>query len=152
MAVQQHVLEGELYRRVVAFLIELQSFGKVLAGQLGLPRGLLGNAEEKRTFRVAAIYADYSTDRGMLLIHRPVYAEAWNDPGVTTTGLRLAPDADYEATVWDLDDFESAGSITADVSGTSFLPALVVPIPLIARTQTKACKGLANQLRSFIVQ
>ena len=61
-------------------------------------------------------------------------------------------DADYEATVWDLDDYESAGSVTADVSGTSFLPALVVPIPLIARTQTKACKGLASQLRSFIVQ
>ena len=61
-------------------------------------------------------------------------------------------DADYEATVWDLDDFESAGSITADVSGTTFLPALVVPIPLIARTQTKACKGLASQLHAFIVQ
>jgi hypothetical protein len=61
-------------------------------------------------------------------------------------------DADYEATVWDLDDFESAGSITADVSGTSFLPALVVPIPLIARTQTRACKGLASQLHAFIVQ
>ena len=61
-------------------------------------------------------------------------------------------DADYQATVWDLDDFESAGSVTADVSGTSFLPALVVPIPLIARTQTKACKGMANQLRAFITQ
>jgi hypothetical protein len=61
-------------------------------------------------------------------------------------------DADYQATVWDLDDFESAGSVTADVSGTSFLPALVVPIPLIARTQTKACKGLANQLHAFITQ
>lgn len=61
-------------------------------------------------------------------------------------------DADYVATVWDLDDFESAGSVTADVSGTSFLPALVVPIPLIARTQTKACKGLANQLHAFITQ
>ena len=61
-------------------------------------------------------------------------------------------DADYQATVWDLDDFESAGSVTADVSGTSFLPALVVPIPLIARAQNKACKGLANQLRSFITQ
>jgi hypothetical protein len=61
-------------------------------------------------------------------------------------------DADYEATVWDLEDYESAGSVTADVSGTSFLPALVVPIPLIARTQTRACKGLASQLRSFIVQ
>ena len=61
-------------------------------------------------------------------------------------------DADYQATVWDLDDFESAGSVTADVSGTSFLPALVVPIPLIARAQNRACKGLANQLRSFITQ
>ncbi len=61
-------------------------------------------------------------------------------------------DADYVATVWDLDDHESAGSVTADVSGTSFLPALVVPIPLIARTQTKACKGLASQLRAFITQ
>ena len=61
-------------------------------------------------------------------------------------------DADYEASVWDLDGFESAGTVSADVSGTSFLPALVVPIPLIARTQTAACKGLADQLRAFIVQ
>lgn len=61
-------------------------------------------------------------------------------------------DADYEASVWDLDGYETAGTVSADVSGTSFLPALVVPIPLIARTQTKACKGLAQQLRAFIVQ
>jgi hypothetical protein len=61
-------------------------------------------------------------------------------------------DAAYEAAVWDLEKFESAGTVSADVSGTSFLPALVIPIPLIARTQTKACKGLAQQLRSFIVQ
>ena len=61
-------------------------------------------------------------------------------------------DADYEASVWDLDDFEAAGTVSADVSGTSFLPALVVPIPLIARTQTRACKGLASQLRTFITQ
>jgi len=61
-------------------------------------------------------------------------------------------DADYEASVWDLADNESAGTVSADVSGTSFLPALVIPIPLIARTQTRACKGLAQQLRAFIVQ
>lgn len=61
-------------------------------------------------------------------------------------------DGDYEASVWDLDANETAGTVTADVSGTSFLPALVVPIPLIARTQNKACKGLANSLRAFIVQ
>ena len=61
-------------------------------------------------------------------------------------------DADYEAAVWDMEGRESAGTVSADVSGTSFLPALVVPIPLIARTQTRACKGLAQQLRAFIVQ
>ncbi len=59
-------------------------------------------------------------------------------------------DADYNASVWDLKGLESAGTVSADVSGTSFLPALVVPIPLIARTQAAACKGLADQLRSFI--
>ncbi|MEM1174659.1 MAG: hypothetical protein AAGA33_12510 [Pseudomonadota bacterium] len=60
-------------------------------------------------------------------------------------------DADYNASVWDLQGLESAGSVSADVSGTSFLPALVVPIPLIARTQNAACKGLADQLKTFIV-
>ncbi len=60
-------------------------------------------------------------------------------------------DADYDAAVWDLKELESAGTVSTDVSGTSFLPALVVPVPLIARTQAKACKSLANQLRSFIV-
>ena len=59
--------------------------------------------------------------------------------------------SDYDATIWDLQGLESAGTVSADVSGTSFLPALVVPIPLIARTQAAACKGLADQLRAFIV-
>ena len=60
-------------------------------------------------------------------------------------------DADYNAAVWDLKGLESAGNVSADVSGTSFLPALVVPIPLIARARAAACRGLADQLRSFIV-
>ena len=60
-------------------------------------------------------------------------------------------DADYVASVWDLEGYESAGTVTADYTGTSFLPALIVPIPLIARTQSKACKGLATQLKAFII-
>ena len=60
-------------------------------------------------------------------------------------------DANYQAQVWDLTGLEDAGSVSADVSGTSFLPAIVIPIPLIARTQAKACKGLADQLKLFIV-
>lgn len=59
--------------------------------------------------------------------------------------------ADYEASIWDLGDSAAVGTITVDYSGTSFLPALVIPIPLIARTQSKACSGLAKQLKLFIV-
>ncbi|MCH7538470.1 MAG: hypothetical protein IID57_11515 [Proteobacteria bacterium] len=60
-------------------------------------------------------------------------------------------DADYVASVWDLEGYESAGTVTVDYTGTSFLPAIVIPIPLIARTQSRACKGLATQLKAFII-
>lgn len=59
--------------------------------------------------------------------------------------------ADYEASIWDLGDSAAVGTVKVDYSGTSFLPALVIPIPLIARTQSKACSGLAKQLKLFIV-
>ena len=61
-------------------------------------------------------------------------------------------DAKYEASVWDLSGLEDAGKVSADFSGTSFLPAIVVPIPLIARTQSKACRGLSDQLKVFITE
>jgi hypothetical protein len=60
-------------------------------------------------------------------------------------------DSNYEADVWDLTGLEDAGTVSADVSGTSFLPAIVIPIPLIARTRAKACNALADQLKLFIV-
>ncbi len=56
----------------------------------------------------------------------------------------------YEASIWDLYRAESAGTISADASGTSYMPAIIVPVPLIARTQTAACKGLAEQLKQFL--
>jgi len=59
-------------------------------------------------------------------------------------------DSKYEATVWDIENSRNEGNISADYSGTSFLPAIVVPIPLFARTQSKACKGLSDQLKVFL--
>ena len=59
-------------------------------------------------------------------------------------------DSKYEATVWDIKDSANEGNISAEYSGTSFLPAIVVPVPLFARTQAKACKGLSDQLKVFI--
>ena len=58
--------------------------------------------------------------------------------------------SDYEATVWDLKTARSAGSVTTNVTGTSAMVGLVVPLPFIARVQGTACDRLAGQLRSFL--
>ncbi|MBT8441821.1 MAG: hypothetical protein KJO76_05490 [Gammaproteobacteria bacterium] len=60
-------------------------------------------------------------------------------------------DSSYEAAIWDIRDGKSAGAVSADVKGTSVIPAVIVPVPLIARTRSAACKGLARNLREFIV-
>ena len=59
-------------------------------------------------------------------------------------------DSIYDATVWDLQELSSAGTIYADVSGRSVMPALIIPIPLIARPRLAACRGLTQQLRQFL--
>ena len=58
-------------------------------------------------------------------------------------------ESEYEATIWDYDTHELLGKISADAEGTSYMPAVVVPIPIIARVQTSACKGMASQLKDF---
>jgi hypothetical protein len=59
-------------------------------------------------------------------------------------------DSDYEASVWDLREVASAGQVAADVNGMSIMPAVVIPVPLIAPTQTTACKRLSDQLKMFL--
>lgn len=59
-------------------------------------------------------------------------------------------DSNFEAEIWDMDTLETVGSISTDSNGQSYMPALVVPIPLIARVEANACSGLGNQLKEFI--
>ena len=59
-------------------------------------------------------------------------------------------DSNYEASVWDIHTGTSAGRVSIDAEGTSFMPAVVVPLPFIARVKANACSGLASQLASFI--
>lgn len=59
-------------------------------------------------------------------------------------------DSTYEALIWDLQRRWSVGAVSAEVSGTSYLPAVIIPIPFIARTRSAACKGLAEQLRELL--
>jgi len=58
-------------------------------------------------------------------------------------------DSSYEASIWDLRSQQNVGRISSDASGTSYMPAVVIPVPIIARVQAEACDGLATQLRAF---
>ena len=59
-------------------------------------------------------------------------------------------DSSYEASVWDIRNGTSAGRISSDAVGTSYMPAVVVPLPLIAPVRSSACSSMATQLRSFL--
>ncbi len=58
--------------------------------------------------------------------------------------------SEYTASVWDVSDLSDMGAMEANVRGTSVIPALVIPIPIIARTREKACDSLAGQLRDYL--
>ncbi len=59
-------------------------------------------------------------------------------------------EANYEATIWDFQNLILGGKISAATSGTSYLPAVIVPIPLLARVQSNACSRMAGQIGSFL--
>ena len=58
-------------------------------------------------------------------------------------------EANYEASIWDFKELALSGKINAETKGTSFMPAVIIPIPMLARVQANACKSLSNQLRNF---
>ena len=58
----------------------------------------------------------------------------------------------YEGSIWDLSQETSVGNVSASVSGTSVIPAIVIPIPILARTQSNACVGLSEQIAGFFSQ
>ena len=60
-------------------------------------------------------------------------------------------DSAYEASVWDLRSGRPVGKVSSDANGTSFMPAIVVPLPFIARVRAQACNSLADQLTSFVL-
>lgn len=59
-------------------------------------------------------------------------------------------ESDYVATIWDIKETRSAGTISTNVTGTSALVGAVVPLPFIARVRGTACDRMADQLRSFL--
>ena len=59
--------------------------------------------------------------------------------------------SDYEATIWDLNQGTSVGTVSTDVKGTSVMIGAIAPIPLISPVQRTACDRMANQLKAFLV-
>lgn len=59
-------------------------------------------------------------------------------------------EAEYEANVWDISKGVSVGKLSSEASGTSFIPAIIVPLPFIAPVQSAACTTLASRLKDFI--
>ena len=59
-------------------------------------------------------------------------------------------ESDYEASIWDFKNLNLSGKISATTQGTSYLPAIVIPIPLLARVQANACKNMADQIKNFL--
>ncbi|MAO40469.1 MAG: hypothetical protein CMK70_09660 [Pseudohongiella sp.] len=59
-------------------------------------------------------------------------------------------DSSFEARIWDVSSHTAVGTISADANGQSYMPAVFVPIPLLARVEANACNSLADQLKLFV--
>jgi hypothetical protein len=59
-------------------------------------------------------------------------------------------DANYEAVIWDFTDRQEVGRVSTTATGQSYMPAVVIPIPIIAPVQGTACDGLGDQLLQFL--
>ena len=55
-----------------------------------------------------------------------------------------------EATIWDFTDKVEVGRVSAVTSGQNYMPAVIVPIPIIAPVQGTACDSLGDQLLEYL--
>jgi hypothetical protein len=58
-------------------------------------------------------------------------------------------DSNYEAVIWDFTQGQEVGRMSTSANGRSYMPAVVIPIPIIAPVQGTACDGLGEQLLEF---
>jgi hypothetical protein len=59
-------------------------------------------------------------------------------------------DAKYEASIWNYTDLNHVGRMSAEATGQSYMPAFVIPIPIIAPVQSSACDSLGQQLLQYL--
>jgi putative ABC transport system permease protein len=56
-------------------------------------------AQGERDFRVAGIYFDYSSSKGVVMMSRNAYQSFWNDDGISSVSLYIAPGQDVDALI-----------------------------------------------------
>ena len=61
-----------------------------------------------------------------------------------------ADTSDYEAIIWDATTYKEVARVSTDAVGTSYMPAFVIPVPLVAQVQSNACQGMGTQLAKFL--
>ncbi|MEH6582712.1 MAG: hypothetical protein V7754_12305 [Halioglobus sp.] len=59
-------------------------------------------------------------------------------------------ESNYEAVIWDFTDRAEVGRVSTTATGQSYMPAVVIPIPIIAPVQGTACDGIGDQLLEFL--
>jgi putative ABC transport system permease protein len=64
----------------------------------------LETPQGNQTFPVLAIFYDYSSDRGTIIIDNDRYEQIWQDSSIASLGLFVQPGADVEAIVADIQE------------------------------------------------
>ena len=57
----------------------------------------------------------------------------------------------YEAIIWDLQTLKESGRVKVEARGSSYMVAIILPIPIVAQVQDQACDGIGLQLRTFFM-
>ena len=85
------------------------------------------------------------------------YGGDLNSAGSMSCGLQgcfgfgtWGTESEYEATIWDFTEKVEVGRVSAVASGQSYMPMVVVPIPIIAPVQGTACDSLGDQLLEYL--
>ncbi|MCT0207333.1 ABC transporter permease [Synechococcus sp. CS-1332] len=89
-------------------------------GQSAIPEQIrLETPDGERSFPVIAVFYDYSSDRGSVLMDRSQVAELWHDDSVASLGLFLAPGADADAVAAELrQGFGSRQTLLVQTNGS----------------------------------
>lgn len=57
--------------------------------------------------------------------------------------------SDYEVAIWDMHNNSLVGNMSSNGTGTSYMPAVFFPIPLVASVKNNLCKGLGREIEKI---